>query len=243
MGRNGRRLQSFRRFDVADDQCGMKVGTDALVLGCWAGENLQGVTRILDVGTGSGILALMLAQRHKHAVVEAVELEPDAARQAAENVTASPFSSRVSVHEMAVQAWGGADVDLVVCNPPFFHNHPKSPERKRNLARHDDTLPLRVLFAEAHRVTHESGVFQFVFPTERAEEVRAAGTREGWRLSERISLRWSAAHEPIRDLWTWVKHANVEHPPTEEVRLMQDTKQGSWAPWLKDRLSAFLNEA
>ena len=86
MGRNGRRLQSFRRFDVADDQCGMKVGTDALVLGCWAGENLQGVTRILDIGTGSGILALMLAQRHKCAVVEAVELEPDAARQAAENV-------------------------------------------------------------------------------------------------------------------------------------------------------------
>ena len=65
MGRNGRRLQSFQQFDVADDQCGMKVGTDALVLGCWAGENLQGVTRILDIGTGSGILALMLAQRHE----------------------------------------------------------------------------------------------------------------------------------------------------------------------------------
>ena len=119
MGRNGRRLQSFQQFQVADDKCGMKVGTVALVLGCWAGENLQGVTRILDIGTGSGILALMLAQRHKCAVVEAVELEPDAARQAAENVASSPFSARISVHEMAVQAWEGADVDLVVCNPPF----------------------------------------------------------------------------------------------------------------------------
>ena len=148
MGRNGRRLQSFQQFDVADDQCGMKVGTDALVLGCWAGEGIQGLTRILDIGTGSGILALMLAQRHKRAVVEAVELEPDAARQAAENVASSPFSARISVHEMAVQAWKGPDVDLVVCNPPFFHNHPKSPERKRNLARHDDTLPLHVLFAQ-----------------------------------------------------------------------------------------------
>lgn len=243
MGRNGRRLQSFQRFDVADDQCGMKVGTDALVLGCWAGENLQGVRRILDVGTGSGILALMLAQRHERAVVEAVELEPDAARQAAENAASSPFSARISVHEMAVQAWEGADVDLVVCNPPFFHNHPKSPERKRNLARHDDTLPLHVLFAEAQRVTHESGVFQLVFPTDRAEEVRAAAMERGWRLAERISLRWSFAHEPIRDLWTWVKHAGPEHFPMEEVLLMQDTEQGSWAPWLKDRLSAFLNEA
>ena len=242
MGRNGRRLQSFRHFDVADDKCGMKVGTDALVLGCWAGENMQGLTRILDLGTGSGILALMLAQRHKHAVVGAVELEPDAARQAAENVAASPFSARISVHEMAVQAWDGGDVDLVVCNPPFFHNHPKSPEPKRNLARHDDTLPLRTLFAEASRVTHESGVFQFVFPTDRAEEVRAEASQEGWLLSQRISLAWSAAHEPIRDLWTWVKCAEDAHSHTEEVRLMQVAEEGSWAPWLKHRLSAFLKE-
>ncbi len=242
MGRNGRRLQSFRRFDVADDQCGMKVGTDALVMGCWAGESMQGLTRILDIGTGSGILALMLAQRHKYALVEAVELEPDAARQASENVAASPFSARISVHEVAVQAWDGADVDLVVCNPPFFHNHPKSPERKRNLARHDDSLPLRVLFAEASRVTHESGVFQFVFPTDRAEEVRAEASQEGWLLSQRISLAWSSSHEPIRDLWTWVKHVDSEHSSTEEVRLMQDAQKGNWAPWLKHRLSAFLKE-
>jgi len=242
MGRNGRRLQSFQQFDVADDQCGMKVGTDALVLGCWAGENMEGPTRILDVGTGSGILALMLAQRHHQAVVEAVELEPDAARQASENAASSPFSARISVHEMAVQAWEGADVDLVVCNPPFFHNHPKSPERKRNLARHDDTLPLRALFAEARRVTHEAGVFQFVFPTERAEEVRTVAGKEGWLLSQRISLAWSDSHEPIRDLWRWVKHPGHEHSPKEEVLLMQNPDDGSWAAWLKHRLSGFLKE-
>ena len=242
MGRNGRRLQSFQQFDVADDQCGMKVGTDALVLGCWAGENLQGPTRILDIGTGSGILALMLAQRHERAVVEAVELEPDAARQAAENAASSPFRDRISVHEMAVQAWEGADVDLVVCNPPFFHNHPKSPERKRNLARHDDTLPLHVLFAQAQRVTHDAGVFQFVFPTDRAEEVRATASKEGWSLSQRISLAWSASHEPIRDLWTWVKHAGHEHSPVEDVLLTQNPDDESWAAWLKHRLSAFLKE-
>ena len=190
MGRNGRRLQSFQQFDVADDQCGMKVGTDALVLGCWAGENLEGVTRILDIGTGSGILALMLAQRHERAVVEAVELEPDAARQAAENVASSPFSARISVHEMAVQAWEGADVDLVVCNPPFFHNHPKSPERKRNLARHDDTLPLHVLFAEARRVTHEMlGFFSLCFP-------RTGQRKFGPQPARRGGCFLSASHSP-----------------------------------------------
>ena len=127
MGRNGRRLQSFQQFDVADDLCGMKVGTDALILGCWAGEDIEGLTRILDIGTGSGILALMLAQRHEQAVVEAVELEPDAAKQAAQNVAASPFSNRISVHAMSVQAWTVPKVDLVVCNPPFFLQSSQEP--------------------------------------------------------------------------------------------------------------------
>ena len=243
MGRNGRRLQSFQQFDVADDQCGMKVGTDALVLGCWAGEGMKGLNRILDIGTGSGILALMLAQRHEQAEVEAVELEPDAAKQAASNVEASPFHGRIAVHEMAVQAWDGAKVDLVVCNPPFFHNHPKSPERKRNLARHDDTLPLHVLFAEASRVTHEAGVFQFVFPAERSEEVKVAATKGGWSQFQRISLAWSASHEPIRDLWTWGKVLHSGQFLKEEVRLMQDADAQDWAPWLKRRLSEFLSEA
>ena len=239
MGRNGRRNQSFQRFDIADDQCGMKVGTDALVLGCWAGECLEGLNRILDIGTGSGILALMLAQRHELAEVEAVELEPDAAKQAETNVASSPFCERITVHTQAVQAWNGPLVDLVVCNPPFFHNHPKSPDRKRNLARHDDTLPLRILCSQAWRVTHEKGVLEFVFPSDRAEEVRAAAEKIGWHLVQRISLSWSEAHEPIRDLWTWSKMCTEQGPIVEE-RLLHNPATQDWAPWLKLRLSVFL---
>ena len=201
---------------------------------------MEGLTRILDVGTGSGILALMLAQRHEHAEVEAVELEPDAAMQASANVAASPFSGRISVHAMAIQAWTGTKVDLVVCNPPFFHNHPKSPERKRNLARHDDTLPLRALFSEARRVTHEAGVFQFVFPTERAEEVLSSAEKEGWSFMQRISLAWSDMHEPIRDLWTWTKGTHLALQAKSELRLMQDPDTGTWSSWLQLRLSNFL---
>lgn len=239
MGRNGRRNQSFQRFDISDDQCGMKVGTDALVLGCWAGERLVGLTRILDIGTGSGILALMLAQRHELAEVEAVELEPDAAKQAEANVASSPFRERISVHTQAVQAWNGPMVDLVVCNPPFFHNQPKSPDRKRNLARHDDALPLHILCSQAWRVTHENGVLEFVFPSDRAEDVRVAAEKAGWRLVQRISLSWSEAHEPIRDLWSWSKTCSVEDPIVEE-RLLHNPITKDWAPWLKSKLTFFL---
>lgn len=245
MGRSGRRVQSFKQFVVHDDACGMKVGTDALLLGSWAGSEMTRrggpIRQALDIGTGSGILALMVAQRFPEATVQALELEPDAAAQAESNVQRSPFSERMKVHARAVQGWS-EPADLVVCNPPFFHNHPKSPERKRNLARHDDTLPLRTLFAEARRVTHEAGVFQFVFPTDRAEEVRTVAGKEGWLLSQRISLAWSDSHEPIRDLWRWVKHPGHEHSPKEEVLLMQNPEDGSWAAWLKHRLSGFLKE-
>ena len=91
MGRSGRRVQQFQQFVVRDDACGMKVGTDALILGAWAGESMTNPIQILDVGTGSGILALMLAQRFPSARVDAVELEPDAAAQAIENAAQSPF--------------------------------------------------------------------------------------------------------------------------------------------------------
>ena len=108
MGRSGRRTQQFIQFQVSDDACGMKVGTDALILGSYAGERLlsQGVhpLRILDIGTGSGILALMLAQRFPEAHVDAIEVEGDAVAQARANVDASPFSDRITVHHCALQA-------------------------------------------------------------------------------------------------------------------------------------------
>ena len=124
-----------------------------------------------------------------------------------------------------------------MCNPPFFHNHPKSPERKRNLARHDDTLP-HVLFTQARR-DHEAGVFQFVFPTDRAEEVRAQH-KEGWLLSSAShSLEcFARAHTRPLDV---VKHVQAMSIPQEDVLLTQKPGHGSWAPWLKHR-SAFLKE-
>ena len=113
MGRSGRRIQTFKKFVVHDDACGMKVGTDALLLGSWAGSCMESaeepISDVLDIGTGSGILALMLAQRFPSATVHAVELEPDAAIQASENAARSPFRDRVTVYHRAFQGWDGSE--------------------------------------------------------------------------------------------------------------------------------------
>ena len=114
MGRSGRRVQQFQQFVVRDDACGMKVGTDALILGAWAGESMVQPKHILDVGTGSGILALMLAQRFPSARVDAVELEPNAAAQAFKTAQDSTFATHIGVHYQSVHAAAGHAGDLVV---------------------------------------------------------------------------------------------------------------------------------
>ena len=154
----------------------------------WAGGTAEDdgrrVKTILDIGTGSGILALMLAQRFPEAKVDAIELEPEAAQQAQDNVSRSPYADRIEVHVRAAQGWD-TRVDLVVCNPPFFHGHPKSEDRKRNLARHDDTLPLRTLLRIAKACLNERGEFAMVFPEDRANELIATAEEEGLHLTPR----------------------------------------------------------
>ena len=239
VGRSGRRIQQFKQFRVHDDACGMKVGTDALLLGSWAGTDAgQAVTRILDIGTGSGVLALMLAQRFPDATVDAVELEPEAAQQAAENAARSPFSKRIQVHQRAIQGWS-EETDLIVCNPPFFHNHPKSQDRKRNLARHDDTLPLRVLFATASACLREEGSFDLVFPEDRAQEVAVEAQKHGFMLHAKIQLRATPAHEVIRSLWSWRK-AEPHKIALETWDLEGEQGQGTWSEAVASRLDPFV---
>lgn len=242
MGRSGRRVQSFKQFVVHDDACGMKVGTDALLLGSWAGSEMTRrggpIRQALDIGTGSGILALMVAQRFPEATVQALELEPDAAAQAESNVQRSPFSERMKVHARAVQGWS-EPADLVVCNPPFFHNHPKSTDRKRNLARHDDTLPLRVLFACAKACLRDRGELALVFPEDRTEELMHTAKDLGFHLWSQVRLRATPNHPVIRSMWSWGLTAQ-DHPKAETWDIEGEEGEGAWSPSVAARLSAFV---
>lgn len=242
MGRSGRRIQTFKQFVVHDEACGMKVGTDALLLGSWAGAcketSAEPVSEVLDIGTGSGILALMLAQRFPTATVHAVELEPDAAQQASENAKRSPFRDRITVHHRAFQGWEER-VDLAVCNPPFFHGHPKSQDRKRNLARHDDTLPLSALFKSVKACLTENGEFALVFPEDRASELMAVAQASGFHLWAKVTLQATEAHDVIRSLWSW-RNTPTGEPSYEAWTIEGQEGAGAWSDSVAERLRAFV---
>lgn len=242
MGRSGRRIQTFKQFVVHDEACGMKVGTDALLLGSWAGAcketSAEPVSEVLDIGTGSGILALMLAQRFPTATVHAVELEPDAAQQASENAKRSPFRDRITVHHRAFQGWEER-VDLAVCNPPFFHGHPKSQDRKRNLARHDDTLPLSALFKSVKACLTENGEFALVFPEDRASELMAVAQASGFHLWAKVTLQATEAHDVIRSLWSW-RNTPTGEPSYEAWTIEGQEGSGAWSDSVAERLRAFV---
>src|SRR6056297_3070564 len=110
----------FKQFSVHQDRCAMKVGTDGVLLGAWAGTNIQ-PRKILDVGTGTGLIALMMAQRFPDATIQGLEIEPEAAEQAQENVTRSPFAERVKIEHGDFFNWDTREqYDLIVSNPPFY---------------------------------------------------------------------------------------------------------------------------
>jgi tRNA1Val (adenine37-N6)-methyltransferase len=168
----------FQQFDVHDDRSAMKVGTDGVLLGAWAAAS-RSPCRALDVGTGCGLIALMMAQRFPEAQITAIDIDPSSLRDARSNVTASPFADRITTLESAIQNFhgNGKRFDLVVCNPPFFHNQLPSPNPARHRARHQATLTLDELLAGAARCMSADGELSLILPSDQksiAVQVAAA---------------------------------------------------------------------
>ncbi len=159
---------SFKQFDIDQSGAAMKVGTDGVLLGAWA--NLpEGRCGVVDVGCGTGLIALMVAQRNPQAEVVAVEIEPAAAAEARHNVEASRWADRVRVVEADVVDWSsgcGERFDVMISNPPFFAHSLHSPVEERNLARHTDSLTHGQLVEVAAQLLTERGRLAVVLPAE-----------------------------------------------------------------------------
>ncbi|TND60186.1 tRNA1(Val) (adenine(37)-N6)-methyltransferase [Aeromonas dhakensis] len=161
---------TFKQFHVEHDRCAMKVGTDGILLGAWA--PLGKARRILDIGTGSGLIALMLAQRsHADCRIDAVELDKHAAQQARENAAASPWPRRVTIIESAIQGYQADPYDLIVTNPPYFVAGQSFRDPARAMARHTGALDSHALLAACDRLLTPDGQVALVVPTVMADEI------------------------------------------------------------------------
>ena len=206
----------FKKFTVYHDKCAMKVGTDAVLLGAWADTSF--CRNILDIGTGTGIIALMLAQRSQ-ATVEAIDIDKEACVQATENVAASPYTERIKVVHASCADFAASNqqkrYDLIVSNPPYFINSLKCPDNKRTVARHTDTLLLSDLIREAQTLLSPSGRIALVLPYERLEEVKALASANHLYICRQTDVIPSPGAAPKRLL--------VELSATEENIKNRDT--------------------
>ena len=183
----------FKQFTVWHDRCAMKVGTDAVLLGSWV--NVDGAKRLLDIGCGCGLIALMVAQRCKGHVV-AVEIDSDASSQAAENVSRSPWSERVEVINADIRTIVDDEkFDVIFSNPPYFVESLKCPDKKRSDARHTDSLSFDDLMRSVSSLLKQTGEFSVVIPASAFEAMNASAvshklylTRHTWVFTKKNTL-------------------------------------------------------
>jgi len=154
----------FRQFSVSDEKSAMKVNTDAVLLGAWV--DTTGAESILDIGTGSGIIALMLAQR-SDATIDAIDIDKDSFEQAKDNFQNSVWSNRLNAIHTSLQEYvknSSEKYDLIVSNPPFFSNSLKSPSHSKTLSKHDDKLMHKELLASIQKLLNSGGRFCVILP-------------------------------------------------------------------------------
>ncbi|UAA39586.1 methyltransferase [Paraneptunicella aestuarii] len=242
----------FKQFFIAHDQCAMKVGTDSIVLGSWV-EFHQGlfsgearsnadqddgnrVINLLDIGTGSGLLAVMMAQKiaeysQTHQVdilpyIQAIEPDEAALLQARENMAASLWKDWFQLHHGRIQdiAFQPASMDLIVCNPPYFQSQQMSQNdinaerfsQQRRMARHQDSLSLHELVNQVALLLKPSGEFYCVLPYEQAEDFIQILAEHSLHIKSRLSVKATSMKPVKRIIWRVVKE-----PPTDEVQELE----------------------
>jgi tRNA1Val (adenine37-N6)-methyltransferase len=162
----------FKQFSIHQDRCAMKVGTDAVLLGALVEK--ENPIHILDIGIGTGVITLMLAQRFPTSTIYGVEINEDAFGQAKENAEASPWSNRISLFNESLQSYAPkAEIrfDLIVSNPPYFSNHLKSSDLHRNLALHNDGLSFGDLIKGVVKLLKPDGLFWVILPPRQMQEL------------------------------------------------------------------------
>jgi tRNA1Val (adenine37-N6)-methyltransferase len=193
----------FKQFTIHQDKCAMKVTTDACLFGAWITslfkiEDLR-FNNCLDIGTGTGLLALMVAQKNPAIVIDAIEIDKDAFEQAGENVAASPWANSIKIiHADAKEFIALQKYDIIISNPPFYEKELKSDQPKKNIAHHSEDLSLQELLSVIKNNLQPTGSFYLLLPYKRHKEIRELMLKNELTITQMMLVRQTVDHDYFR---------------------------------------------
>lgn len=192
---------SFKQFTIHQDQTAMKVTTDACILGAYT--TVDKAKKVLDIGTGTGLVAMMLAQR-TDAQIDAVEIDLNAYNQAYSNIQESIFKEQISVFNTSIQSFERQNqYDLIVSNPPFFQNHLKAEETARNNSLHTDTLSFEDLIHSVLRLISSAGTFVVLLPAYQSSVLETLAISKGLYPHKKLTIRHRKGSKILRIITTF----------------------------------------
>ena len=195
----------FKQFLIQQDACAMKVTTDACLFGAWAAEKMQNETdkinKVLDIGTGTGLLSLLLAQKNSTSIIDAVEIDESAAIQAQQNFKATTWEKRLQVFTTSIQRFSHSSLyDFIITNPPFFNNDLLSENDKRNLALHSKALTLEELIQAIKINLSLNGKFAILLPYHRTESFIQLAAEHFFYVEEKVMVKQTDKHDYFRSM-------------------------------------------
>ena len=217
----------FRQFTLEDRQSTMRIGTDAMLLGSWANPGVA--KKILDIGTGSGVLSLMMAQKSE-AMIEAIDIDHSSVLQARNNFLHSPWHSRLTAIHDSLQSFScqkNADYDFIISNPPYFSNSLKSLSLRTNQTRHNDCLSINELALIVSHLLATDGSFALVIPSEAAEKSQMICAEHGLYPARRLVVYPKTDSLPKRVLTEFTK-IKILYPENTELTILDSA--GKFTP-------------
>lgn len=220
MSSNNKYRFQFKQFGINDSDCAMKIGTDGVLLGAWA--NIEQSHNVLDVGSGSGLISLMVAQR-SNASITGIEIDPLAANQSIENINSSPWNNRISIINCDFIEWASlphnsSRFDHIVSNPPFFSNGPTASSAARATARHENSLGYEQLLKLSKKLLSENGKLSIISPIERQDDIIFYSEIEQLPISRLTHIYSKEGKIATRLLWEFSKNKCIINHSSITIR-------------------------
>jgi tRNA1Val (adenine37-N6)-methyltransferase len=214
----------FKHFTIEQKKCAMKVTTDACLFGSWVARHLPFSNHVLDIGGGTGLLSLMIAQKH-NTKISSVEIEAECFQQLQENIQQSPYNEKVNaIHADILDFSTDLTIDAIVSNPPFYEQQLKSDKQSINQARHDASLLLEDLFKKSNSLLNTNGSFFVLLPFYRNEECLLIATKNGFFPNRICTVKQSTNHQPFRKMYWFEKKNQI----CQEEALTISNSNGSY---------------